>query len=402
MSKRKILFCWLIGLAGLAFLLYRSAIRPMPEIDFRFFWLAGHIWATGGDPYGPDYPNIAAQVLPAGNRTPGWVYPPHWWVICRALAALPLLASVMAWRLLAAALIWIGSWLAVDALVAGERRTVIAVAMATAGLASLIEPTANLLALGQTGGLLFFGLCLLAAGVAGGRGRIDGWLVGGAALLLSLKPQLGLPVILALLVVPRFRLPVVLAGIVGLVLALPQLLSFGPVTTLHEWLGNLSHYNDHAGPYDDGANSVLSCTGPLHLLARIFPIHPNPMLQLGLALAVALAAGVMLRDAQAARRGLLLLLVAVVSLMPLHIYDMTMIVVPLLLLYAMAGRLRWPMILIFALVIRPGKIEDALHVPVYGGGVSGGTIGLSLAGLLLLIVALSTILRRSAEDQPAG
>jgi hypothetical protein len=53
-------------------------------------------------------------------------------------------------------------------------------------------------------------------------------------------------------------------------------------------------------------------------------------------------------------------------------------------------------------VIRPGKIEGALHVPLYGGGVSSGTIGLSLAGMLLLAMALVAILRRPQGDQSAG
>jgi len=381
--------CWLVGAAGVCFLLYRSVIAPSGEVDFRFFWLAGHMWATGLDPFSLAYPDVAARVLPPGNETPLWVYPPHWWPICRVLAEFSLNHAVMLWRVLAGLLIWLGSWIVVAHLIVGDRRTLLGMTALVGGVASLIEPTANLLALGQTGGLLFLGICLLAAGVA--KDRL--WMVGASALILSLKPQLGLPVLLALMVVPRFRVPVLAAGLVGLILCVPQFLGHGVATTMQEWLRNLGHYNDHVGEFDTGANSVLSCTGPLHLLARLFPIHPNPMLQLGLALAVSLVGGWMIRARETVLSGLLLLLVAVVSLLPLHIYDFAMIIVPLTLLFAMKGRATWPMVVIVALVIRPARIENLLHVPVYGNGVSAGTIGLSLAGMLLLAVAVAQIAR---------
>ena len=74
------------ALVGVAFILLRSVHAPVAEVDFRFFWLAGTLWAEGIDPYGAQFRTAGAALLPPGNEVLYRFYPPQWWVVCRALA----------------------------------------------------------------------------------------------------------------------------------------------------------------------------------------------------------------------------------------------------------------------------------------------------------------------------
>jgi hypothetical protein len=384
-TKLAQLLAWTLFAAGVAFILLRSIFAPLPEVDFRFFWLAGHIWNLGLDPYSTAYDEISHTVLPDGNQTLAWVYPPHWWAICRLLAAFALDHAVAIWRLASGAALIGSTWLLARALFSGQGRTTTIIAAASAGVVCLLEPTSALLALGQNSAFIYLGVCLLVVGHI----RTSLWLNVAGILLISLKPQVGLPVILALLLVSRYWLPIVIATALGIALALPQLLSFGLVATVQNLLTNLSGYTGDAADPFSNPNLPIACTGLINLVGQFFPtlsVVPGFVVSIAAALTVGALMSRAGKDAQL--RYLLLLAAVVVALVPLHVYDMSLLVIPLLLLYRINRRLGLVGLVSIALAIRPAKIEAILGVPLYGGGVSAGAIILSIAALLLASLAV--------------
>jgi hypothetical protein len=392
------LLAWGLLAAGIGFILLRSVIAPRPEIDFRFFWFAGYMWGHGLDPYSADYGTLSREILPAGNKTPAWVYPPHWWAICRLLALFGLDQAVAIWRLLSGAMLIGGTWVMAKALFAGRGQFTTVVAAGSAGLVCLIEPTTMMLALGQNGAFVHLGLCLLVAGHV----RSSLLLKTLALLLLSLKPHIGVPVILGLALVPSYRLPIVLATVAGLLLALPQLIPFGPVATFQNLLGSLAGYSGVGMSPEQNPNIPVSSTGLLNLLGHAFPTLTS-LPGYGLGILSSLVAGFAMRgkDEKGQLKWLLALIALLITLLPLHVYDLPVLFIPVLMLLSLRTDLGLMSLATLVLALRPSKIEAMFGVPLYGGGVSAGAIGLSLT--LLAITALVMILLMSGRaDKPAA
>ncbi|MBN8818035.1 MAG: DUF2029 domain-containing protein [Sphingomonas sp.] len=387
-SQLLLWFAPLVLLAGLAFVIFRAVVAPAPEVDFRFFWLAGELWESGIDPYSESFRQIGADILPPGNVVIYWFYPPQWWIVCRALALMDLPQAVMAWRLLSGFMILVGTLVLVTTLAGGRRSQRLALAALVSGVALLIEPTANLLAFGQSAGLVYLSLALFVAGVL----RKQAWLIGLAIFIATFKPQVGAPMIVMVLIVPAFRLAA-LGGLTGAgLLALPQLLRFGWLTTIEEFLSNLRAWDNL------GSNTPETSSGPINLLTRL-GIHG-----IGLGWQMALAFGAMAFAGWLLRRRpdrsvevMFFLAAAICALMPLHIYDLTILIIPLVLFCAISvpsGAVLAIAAGSLLLLSRPGRAELWLGLPQYGSNVSAGLIGLNLLALLLFGLALHAMLRR--------
>jgi len=378
-------------LTGIAFVLLRSVIDPRGEVDFRFFWLAGKLWANGLDPYSESFRAIGAQILPPGNTVLYWFYPPQWWIVSRTMALLDLEQAVMVWRLVNSALVLLGTALVVASLERDSRRRRIAMVL-WGGVALLIEPTANLLAFGQSAGFVYLSLSMLVAGAL----RRRRWLVGLAVLLVTFKPQVGVIVLLWVFLVPSFRIAA-LAGLgsAGL-LTLPHVIQFGVFGTIDAYLANAARWADLP------SNTALTSSGPAGLLARLGVEGVGLLWQTLAATALAVcAARLMRRQPTRPIPSLLLLTAGIASLMPLHIYDLTILLIPLILLTTVAACPAWVLAAVIILVSRPGKAEMLLGVQQYSSDVSAGLIGLGVAGLILLVFAVREALPGFASGSPA-
>lgn len=373
---------WLAGilfLGGALFLLYRSVVAPRPEVDFRFFWLAGRLWQMGYDPYSDAFRALGEATLPAGNEVLYWFYPPQWWIISRGLALFDLPTALAIWRLASSGIILLGSfWMALRLLPVAEWRS--AAAAAIAGYAALIEPTANLLAFGQSSAPIFLAMAMIVVGYC----RSSTMLVAIGMALFSLKPQVGAIVFLMLAMVPATRLAALIGVAIAAIGCLPQIASFGVVASIQEYLANLSQWGTL------GSNTMLTSSGPFHLLARLMPGTIMPHLQFLVAIPLLGWCAIIMRERPDDRvPPMALFSSALVAVIPLHIYDMTMIVIPLILIASSRGQAMWPTLaLISLLCIRPAKIESLFGVPTYGSGVSSGLITLTLASMALLSMAI--------------
>lgn len=245
------------ALAGLAYLLLKSVFGTNPEIDFKYIWVAGQLWAEGINPYSDDFARIGDTFFENTNTLDTWLYPPNWWLLSRALALFDVETAVVLWRSLNAALLLGGTVLSVKAMrsVLGRRWLVAGLFMV--GYATTMQATAMTLSIGQTSILLFFGLCAVLYGLSGGRSV---WVVIGL-IVVALKPQTGIVVWAAIAALPTQRNAVFVAGLATLVLAAPGLLAGGFAPSLN---GLIAAYLDYDGAL--AVNSPASTTGLRHLV----------------------------------------------------------------------------------------------------------------------------------------
>jgi hypothetical protein len=380
----------LLAMVAIMYPVWRGLIAPTPEVDFRFYWFAGDIWAHGLDPYSSAFDEFASGLIPPGSH---WFYPPNWWPFSRALALFDFPTALKVWRASVPVILIVSTGSVVALLTRGLPSTRRALLIAGAcALATAIEPTGDVLTGGQVSPILVYaGMALIICSFITSRRAL---LVAGLVLV-SLKPQIGIVIFLAFALSRAHWRALAYALAVILVLSLPQLLSFGVVTSFREMLTNLHDVDQVAG------NIPLAMTGPSHLFARAgldLPLGASFIL----AFLTAVAAGLMLQRDPRSLRALALLLAGVAAFVPLHNYDMTILVLVAAVLLKV-DRSRLSKLLIAAallLIVRPSRIEALFKVAVYNAA-SGGVILYSAASLVLFALAVRAALgsREASGDR---
>lgn len=370
----------LLAVIAIAYPVFRGLIDPKPEVDFRFYWFAGYMWAHGLDPYSPAFFKLGNHLLPPGSELRYWFYPPQWWPISRVLALFDFPTALQVWRGSLAVILIASTGSVVAFLTRGQpvSRRAFLVAGACA-LAATMESTADVISGGQVSPVLVYaGFALIICSFITSRTPL---LVAGLVLV-SLKPQIGAFVFLAFLMSRAHWRAVAYAVAVILALSLPQLLSFGPLSTAQEFINNYRGFNSIAG------NIPLAMTGPTHLLARAGLELPLT-LSFPFAVAGAIAGGLMLQRDPYSMPALALIMAGLAAFVPLHNYDMTIILlVATLILKTGHSRVSRAIVAVaLALAVRPSRIEALFSVTVYGEA-SGGVILYSAISLALLGLAV--------------
>jgi hypothetical protein len=214
---------WLIVIAGaLVTLLATQSIIQMAfnvpsdapseaiKVDYRIFWAAGRL-AVEGNPLGAfDMEQLAAVHNVVPEAWMPWLYPPGYMVLVMPFGAMAFAPSFLLFTLLSVLLIG----LAVRPFVAGSVPVWIALTLAPAYLPTLI--------LGQNNLVWLAGLLAALAAIRNERWILAGVFIG----LLTLKPQLGLLIPVALLAAGLWRTIFAATG-TAIALAVLPTLHFG-------------------------------------------------------------------------------------------------------------------------------------------------------------------------------
>ena len=108
------------------------------------------------------------------------------------------------------------------------------------GTVAFMQATIIALSTGQTSIVMYLGVSLVVYAAIAGR-KIT--LAIGFALIL-LKPQIGVPLMVAFLPFKKHHLSIFYASILTFLFALPGMLSIGPITTVTSFLNGLSHHSE--------------------------------------------------------------------------------------------------------------------------------------------------------------
>lgn len=384
----------LLVVAAAAQLALRTWGQPLNTTDYRYIWLAGDLWTRGINPYGAQFIAQSETIFGPGNELASWMYPFHWFLPAAALALLPPQESFHAWQLLCLVLLLVTAWLVArhDA-AAGVRNRAGAW---LPGVLYCLTFTAlgAALRLGNPVIVLLPGLAAIALGLATGSRALQ---VAGAVLV-SLKPQFGLPIMLCMLLSPQGLLSLVIAAPVVAALVIPAAIAVDLPAQVVGMLGNIT--GEYARIPINDPSQMIGLAAALSWLAGAEVSVSQGMI---LACAVALGAALLCRrlDLPAHRRGVAFLLVAtlcVTCLVGVHPADLSLLALLLPLLGQLRGGARVAVILGYALLWRPENVALLL-----GGGAS--SIGLATCAVFLIAGGWmwhALALLRARRAAPAG
>jgi hypothetical protein len=247
-----------VALSGVTYILWKLLIANLTEVDFKFVWLAGVVWAKGGDPYSFMYASTAQEMFKGidTNMPQFWFYGPNWWPISRALAAFELSTATQIWRLSIVALITLGCVLFYrTSRLFGQSISRIELA-GFAGVVFLMDASAITISIGQTSAIVYSGLGALALGLASNQR----FLITIGVILLLLKPQIGLALVPALIIYRASRFAVVIGILVTCLMAVPSLVGHDLATMTREFVAQAAIHGKQP------SNSPLETTGLRHVL----------------------------------------------------------------------------------------------------------------------------------------
>jgi hypothetical protein len=292
--------------------------------DLAYFHAAGRMWRTGLDPYGPLFARFGAGFIAPDVAL--WAYPPQWWGVSVALAALDQGSAVIAWKIVNLLALLAGGALLYDALQTPRAEPPVVVILLFLFLLATGDATAITLHLGQTSLLMLLGFALLVHGLRFGAPARQTL----GLFILLLKPQFGLFFLLLILAVPQGRRPAAWALVLTAAACVPVPLTLGVDATIESagrFLTNLSAYG--ALPW----NRPGELTGLSFVAAAAGMPAPPPLLCIIAAFGLAIWLG--RRDSGPgksfdAARLCLIGAAALYAIAPLHPYDQ--VLMPVLLL----------------------------------------------------------------------
>jgi hypothetical protein len=242
---------------GTAFILTSEDGMRTLDSDFRVFWAAARLTLAGDPVAAFDAVRIDAEYGTVTEAWMPWLYPPGYLLVVAPLGALPYAVAFLAMTLLS-----IGSMaLASRPFAGGVQPVWAALALAPAYMPALV--------IGQNS-LIWLALLLAALlALRSGRAVLAGVIIG----CLTLKPQLGLMLPIALLAAGQWR-TILVAGATALILAALPTLIVGP----EYWMLLSERLGQHA-------DRMFSQIQDLHMTVGTFQF----MTMLGLAPSLALA-----------------------------------------------------------------------------------------------------------------
>lgn len=239
------------------------------DMDFRVFWGAARL-AFNGEPLAAfDMARLKAEHGFFDDRWMPWTYPPGYLVLIAPLGAVAFAPAFLITTLVS--LVLVG--LAVRPFVAGNRAVWLAMALSPAYIAALV--------IGQNS--LLWLACLLAALAAL---RDERWVLAGILVgILTLKPQLGVMIAVALLAAGLWR-TILAATVTAILLAALPTLAVGA----EYWPLFLDRLSEQGDRVLSGISATNLMVGSFYLMVRA-GLAPETalMVQTGLAVLCALA-----------------------------------------------------------------------------------------------------------------
>lgn len=218
------------------------------KIDFRVFWAAAHL-ALEGEPLAAfEMERLAAVHNVAPDAWMPWLYPPGYLIFLMPFGALTFSNAFLVATLLSVVLMGI----AVRPFVAGSLPVWLALTLAPAYVPTLI--------LGQNNLIWLAGLLAALVALRDGRWILAGIFIG----CLTLKPQLGLLIPVALLAAGLWR-TILAATVTTILLAVLPTFYFG----LEYWTLFSDRFAEHGESLVVSLETLYLMVGPLYLMALL-------------------------------------------------------------------------------------------------------------------------------------
>jgi hypothetical protein len=351
----------IIALSGLAYLLPKiipiHGELPSSGLDFRLIWVAGRLWAVGGDPYGPLFLTHYQDAFGPKPDIQFWVYPPYWYPIAVPLSFLPFAVSNILWKVFNLSLLIGATHLIARALANISGAKYWSIFLGGFGFACLMQATATTLFIGQTSILVYFGIALTFFGLLKSRPSF----VTIGLVFLALKPHMGIVAFAAIAALPRYRLAMVSAAGICFLGTLPIAAIGDYRAAIEGFLSRMLEYSQMR------ATAPPEMTGLLQI-ADHFSIPISREVLIGSAIISAfvnfrlspLNNSPTAEGAMSAVARLALLLAIMLFLIPLQPYNHVALACLLMMIMAFPLSGRWLIGLGLAMCLRPGNVSTAI------------------------------------------
>jgi hypothetical protein len=370
-------------------------VGPHDHFDFRMFWLAGKVWASGQNPYETaSYPNEYYETFNQSRATI-WFYPPYWYPLIVPFGLLSFQVALSIWKIINFLLLIGATHLIARALADVTRQRYMAIFLPGIGYACLMEATAVAIWSGQSSILVYFGLAAMIFGILKSRPLL--LIVG--LVFLALKPQIGVVAFAAVAAHYHYRWTVLPAAATCLLASVPIAITGDYRASVEGFLTNLTHHAQIV------ANTPPNMTGLIHISDYLFSISNVPLSSLiGSLMAIICAIVVFYNSSlnkapeiehrQHQVASLALFVASTFFFTPLHYYDLVVLAALLMMIVVIPFAGRWLIAFGLLMCFRPGIFFRAF-------GITNSDIFLILenrlasAGLFLLFVgAMWAILTR--------
>lgn len=384
--------------AGLGYVAYHLIARyGSTAVDLQYIWVSGSLWREGSNAYGAPFAE-RAHALFAGRHVPEFfTYPLNWSVLAMLLAALELETATVLWRLLCAGGLLVSALVIAKAFRAARQPVPIQATFLCMAYLCLMQATPIVLALGQTPILILLGVSLVLYGAA----ACDAvWLTVGM-ILVMLKPQIGLPIVVALVPFPRLWPSIAAAALASMLLAVPALVAGGVIDTIVDYAANVGRHNALL------PNNTASTTGPRNLIDLLFGLKISVVAVLAAAAAAAAALTLVLKrvrpgDPLNPARAALAALALTLAIVPLHTYDFVLAAPLLMLALVCHHPARWILALGLVIVFRSDNLGK--WTGLYGAETVyfPGSLLTTLAALAMLAATIWLFVRDPARGGRPG
>ena len=380
----------IIGILGIAYLLWKIISLNGDDLTFKYLWFAGSLWQDGLNPYGDGYIILGQKLFESFNGQPLY-YPPNWWPISNLLALFEYEIAMEIWRFGSATAIITATLFLNEALKKIGIKTSKTYLIFYTGLVCFMQATVIGLSTGQTAIAMYFAFSLFIYAAICTRPVL---LSIGLCILL-LKPQLGVPLFFALLPFRRFHLELLYTCALTFLFILPAAITIGPLETLLPYLKGLAQYSTFA------ANDPLNSTGLKKVIVLIVGADLSSSVATLLSIIAAVFIGFYYSKRQMSKnsdRNLIGFFITLISLTafvaPLHEYDL-IIVAPIMFLAKIYPiNFQIFLTLAFLVLMRCGNIAD-LFAPTTVDEARYYTATVATFALIVIIAVNSSFRRKT-------
>lgn len=392
-----LLACLFLVAVTFSALLFTAYVRAdTPGYDFRYYWLAGKIWASGVSPYGPGFYEAGQKLIAEGHVPTIWPYPPNMWLPSVWFAMFDLRTAwhvLLGLQLLA---VPAASWIVAYALPADKlpglghgsvRLTRFGVFLLHMAFVAPLEATLMTVHPGQISMFVYLAVVLILCGLV----RQRQWLIVAGLVVVFLKPQIGAIMALAFMMSGRNGLRAVLsAALISLLLVVPAMIVKPDV--IFDWLHSVASYDGASQ-----ANLPIAMSGIRNLIWVFAEVDIGTFAAMGVTGAASIAVTVYLRRSagfasQPEQAALFDLVVAqslvIMAFAPLHLYDFTLLGVACLAAAGATGVRMITICIVTAMTMHPSVLYHIMGGEFFGIIFPGSTT--ATIGVIILLIVLLT------------
>lgn len=390
-----------IGVLGILYFFWKNLFIRWEDVDFKVLWLSGHLWLEGISPYSSRFIEMGYQVFDKFNGHP-FYYPPHFRFVSSFFALFDYETGIELWRCANIIFFLLSSVLLKSAMAASGVKISWGQILFYTGLVGFMQAVILIFHIGQTTLLIYFGICLTIFGALKGNNLA---LIAGFCIVL-LKPQIGVPLMVAFLPFKEYQKPLLLTCLVMIFLSLPGTQPIGLLETITAYLNGVSVHGDFY------SNLAKMTTGVRNITYLLFGYEPSSSIIAIVTILIVLIASYYTKLKLSTETGfaqvdvLSIILILTITLIavfaPLHTYDFVFLAPVFLLSWRFGYPMKAYMFAAFLIIVRHDNITRETGFLYRQGEELVGSELVTLAAIAMLIIVLLYIkssIRISPENK---